>query len=259
MDVNADEIANLEELVGPYIRKDKKIVETRISRLTAPGENYGSTILKVDLILRDYSGKTEPLSIVAKKIPEQEFFQNLFNVQVTFKLEAAFYEIIVPTLQQFQREQGIKKVIDFFPKFYGSRNNLNGSDKVDGNAVILFENLKVSGKQTNFSANSGTQLIDINQVSEPLFENLKETAWKNCRFYTVQLFFLPLFTSPEKFANLICKLANHQPLEGSLPLLTRLRNCCFNCQKFFSSIRSTDLMCRFLMKVEMNIALLLLR
>lgn len=151
MEVQLEKIYQLDELLSQYIDKDKKIVETKIARLTAPGENFGSTILKVDLVLADNHGESEPLSIVAKLIPENEFFQKIFNIQVTFKMESAFYEVIVPTLQQFQKEQAVKDVIDFFPKYYGSRENLNGSDKVDGNAVLLLENLKISGKGIKLS------------------------------------------------------------------------------------------------------------
>lgn len=147
MNLDSVKIEKLEDLVGKYIEKTQKVIDSKISRLTAPGENFGSTILKIDLTLQNDGNKeTKELSVVAKLIPELEFFQELFNAQVTFKLEAAFYDIIIPTLQNFQREQGIEKVIDFFPKFYGARMNLNGSDKVDGDAVILLENLKVTGE-----------------------------------------------------------------------------------------------------------------
>lgn len=146
MQVNSERIERFEDLIKEHIDKDKKIVETNFSRLTAPGENFGSTILKVDLLLKDSHGEFEKVSVVAKLIPESEFFQEVFSIQVTFNLESAFYEIIIPTLQAFQREQGVKEVIDFFPKYYGSRKNLDGGEQVDGNAVLLLENLKTSGK-----------------------------------------------------------------------------------------------------------------
>lgn len=146
MQVNSEKIEKLEELVSEYINKDKKVVDSKITRLTPPNENFGSTILKVDLVLEDDNADSETLSIVAKMLPENEFLQMAFNVTVSFKLESAFYSTIVPTLQEFQREHGVQEVIDFFPKFYGSRNNLNGGDNVDGHAVLLLENLKVSGK-----------------------------------------------------------------------------------------------------------------
>lgn len=147
MAVNSFQIKKLDELIHKFIDEDRKISKSKIKRLTAPGENFGSIMLKVDLVLKDNRGETEELSIVAKMLPTSEFFQQVFNVQVSFKLEVAFYEVVVPTLQDFQREQGVKEVIDFFPKFYGARNNLNGTGKVDEDAVLLLENLKNSGKK----------------------------------------------------------------------------------------------------------------
>lgn len=146
MQVNAEKIEKLDELMKQYIDRGKKIIDVQITRLTAPQENFGSTILKVDLVLKDSYDKTNTLSVVAKLVPENEFFQKIFKVQISFKMESAFYSIIVPTLQKFQRQQEVTDVIDFFPKFYGSRNNLDGSDRVDQNAVLLLENLKVQGK-----------------------------------------------------------------------------------------------------------------
>ncbi|KAG5870713.1 hypothetical protein JTB14_020725 [Gonioctena quinquepunctata] len=50
------------------------------------------------------------------------------------------------SLQEFQRKQGIEEVIDCFPKFYGARTNLENSDgKIDENAILILENLKIKG------------------------------------------------------------------------------------------------------------------
>lgn len=161
MQVTADRIEKLDELVGQYIEKDKTISNVEIVRLTAPGENYGGTILKVDFVLKDKNGATAPLSIVAKLIPEKEFFQKIFRINVTFKLEAAFYSTIIPTLLDFQREQGVPNLIDIFPKFYGARFNLDNGDEVDGNAVLLLENLHSSGKCYTFFKLSKMLYISI--------------------------------------------------------------------------------------------------
>lgn len=151
MQVNAEKIERLDELINQYIEKGKKIADVQITRLTAPNENFGSTILKVDMLLKDNQDKSNTLSVVAKLIPENEFLQKIFKVPISFKMESAFYSIIIPTLQEFQREHRVTDVIDFFPKYYGSRNNLDGNDKVDANAVLLLENLKVVGKcKTSF-------------------------------------------------------------------------------------------------------------
>ncbi|VEN61960.1 unnamed protein product [Callosobruchus maculatus] len=142
-------IEKLEDLVAEHIDGQKKIVSSKVTRLTQPGENYGSEMLKVDLVLKsEESGTEEQLNVVAKLIPEDEFFQKVFNVQYSFVGEAEFYNTIVPTLQQFQKQQGMQEMYDFFAKFYGARKNLNGSDTVDENAVLLLENVIASGYQT---------------------------------------------------------------------------------------------------------------
>ncbi|CAG9831174.1 unnamed protein product [Diabrotica balteata] len=139
-------IEKLDELISGHIGRDKKIIDSKITRLTAPGENFGSEMLKVDLRLKSTEGKEEDLHVVAKLIPENEFSRAIFNVDVSFNVEKEFYNSIVPTLQDFQRKQGITKVIDCFPRLYGARNNLgNNGEKVDNNAALVLENLKIQG------------------------------------------------------------------------------------------------------------------
>lgn len=139
-------IEKLDELFNHNVDKSKKLIDTKICSLTQPGENFGSTILKVDLTFEDDNKETTEVKVVAKLLPKLEFFQKVFDVQVTFKLEKAFYDTIIPTLKEFEYKHGPINVLECFPKFYGARLNLNGSDKVDSDAVILLENLKEQGK-----------------------------------------------------------------------------------------------------------------
>ncbi|XP_018569816.1 uncharacterized protein LOC108909865 [Anoplophora glabripennis] len=135
-------IENLQEVLSEYIKKSQSISDKKITNLTAPGENYGSIMLKLDLTLKEENGTEKELHAVAKMIPGQEFAREAFNIQVTFKNEIAMYNVIAPTLRDFQRENGVNKVIDCFPEFYGARLNLgeqNGT--VDENAVLILENL----------------------------------------------------------------------------------------------------------------------
>lgn len=143
----SDTIAKLPRVLSGYLGNKKKIVGTEITRLTAPGENYGSIMLRVDItILNEETGKEEAVYAVGKLIPTHAVIQEIFNIQVTYKNEVAFYKTIVPTLQNFQRRNGVTDVLDCFANYYGSRINLNGSDVVDEDAVLLLENLKVSGR-----------------------------------------------------------------------------------------------------------------
>uniref|UniRef100_V5G064 CHK kinase-like domain-containing protein n=1 Tax=Anoplophora glabripennis TaxID=217634 RepID=V5G064_ANOGL len=100
-------------------------------------------MLKLDVTLKDESdGTEEELHAVAKMIPEQEFVRKIFNIQVTFKNEVAMYNVIAPTLRDFQRENGVNEVIDCFPELYGARLNLGEQNgNVDENAVLILENL----------------------------------------------------------------------------------------------------------------------
>lgn len=71
----------------------------------------------------------------------------MFNIQESFKKEVQFYELILPTLERFQKEENVADVLVHFPKFYGARYNFDGSsDVVDDDGIILIEDLSVRGK-----------------------------------------------------------------------------------------------------------------
>lgn len=137
-------IVKLENLLN--LPKDKKILKYEVKRLTAPGENYCSIILSVDLMVQS-GNETDKIHLVAKLVPPVDFVQEIANTQVTFRNEIEFYKTIVPLIQNFQRENGVADVIDFAPKYYGSRFNLTGSDKIDLNGALVLENLKVQNYQ----------------------------------------------------------------------------------------------------------------
>lgn len=128
------------------VDKDLVIVNQKVNRLTAPGENYGSLMLALEVIFKNKPDEKEKvLQTVAKMIPPSEFLQTVFNIQVTFKNEIEFYREIIPTLQCFRRKFGLSEM-EAFPKCFGARINLNGGKTVDKNAVLLLENLKLTGK-----------------------------------------------------------------------------------------------------------------
>jgi hypothetical protein len=144
--MNLEHINNIEDLIP--LGETKKILDRKIKRLTAVGENYGSLMLSVDLTIKSPTGNEE-IHAVAKTVPPNEFIQKIFNTPVTFRNEIAFYKNIVPLLQDFQREHGVKEVIDFVPKYYGSRLNKNCDEgEVDKDAVLLLENLNVANYTT---------------------------------------------------------------------------------------------------------------
>lgn len=146
-------INRLSELLQPRIGPGKTILSREEFRLTAPGENYGSSLFALQVKVQD-GNKTESLDLVAKVPPENQFVVNLFNSPVTFRCELAFYKIIVPLLKEFVAENGFgDDFLDCFADFYGGRLSLNGNEReiiqpndlADSSAVILLENLKTYG------------------------------------------------------------------------------------------------------------------
>lgn len=141
-----DTIRNVQDLLRNYLGVNKHLVKVETERLTAPGENFGSVMLKLDITLRN-DDKEETLYAVAKKIPETEFFRKVFKIGVTFKNEVAFYTRVLPTLRNFQRENGDENLLDCFADFYGARCSLKENvDVVDEDAVLVLENLFRSGE-----------------------------------------------------------------------------------------------------------------
>lgn len=148
-----DDIRNLDDLLAAKLGPNKKVINADISK--PPPKGVGSVMLKVKVTVQDTDGNEEVLHLVAKKIPANESTREAFNIQKTFKKEVAFYEVILPILRDFQKEEGITDVLDNFAEFYGARYNLLGnSEVVDEDAVMLLEDLSVKGR-SNFNINRG--------------------------------------------------------------------------------------------------------
>ncbi|XP_063220406.1 uncharacterized protein LOC134529837 [Bacillus rossius redtenbacheri] len=134
--------SDLEELLH------SKVDSFKTSALTAPGENYGSTMLLVDVMLPPDCRK---LSIAAKLVPASPHMRKMFNIQDTVRKEISMYLLARPELCAVQRESGIPEdlVLDVIPKCYGARTTRNGDIDlpVDESSAILLENLKASGYQ----------------------------------------------------------------------------------------------------------------
>jgi len=124
------------------------VVRYTTESLLQPGENYGSTILKVHAVIkRNDEAEEEDLHLIAKMPPPTEFQREIFDSPYTFKKEIFMYEKIVPSYQELEREMGLKndEVFDILPKYYQSRLSLTPDVDFDDDAVILMENLRVRG------------------------------------------------------------------------------------------------------------------
>ena len=141
------EIRNLAELIRPVLGPDRQLVSYKSSNLLSTGDNYGSVMLAIELTLKNSkTGVEEKLQCVGKMCPPSDFLWKLFNVKATVKKEIAMFNLVLPRLQRFQRDEGLGWVIETFAKCYGSRISLDpDSNVVDKDAIILLENLKVQG------------------------------------------------------------------------------------------------------------------
>lgn len=138
-----DDIKNLDELLAPKLGENTRIKHVNVSK--PPQKGAGSVLLKVELTVQGQNGKEELIHLVAKKIPASEFSREMFNIQHTFKKEVAFYQVIIPILNDFQKEEGVD-LFDNVAELYGARYNLDGkNDIVDEDAVMLLEDLTAKG------------------------------------------------------------------------------------------------------------------
>uniref|UniRef100_V9IMI2 CHK kinase-like domain-containing protein n=1 Tax=Apis cerana TaxID=7461 RepID=V9IMI2_APICE len=137
-------IQKLDTLLAQTLGNNIQIKHVEWKLLNAPGENYGSDMLAINVIVtRSPKNTEETLNLVAKLPPTSAFLLDLFNSPVSFKKEIQFYNSMAKEFMKLQIESGMNDS-QLVPKFYGGRLGLN-PDKFDGQAVILLENLKCNG------------------------------------------------------------------------------------------------------------------
>lgn len=117
------DIKNFEDLVQPVLKSGQKVIGFSTKSLISAGENYGSVMLAVTVNLKNEEEEST-LHGVAKLPPPNEWIKKMFNIPVTFKREIAMYNVIVPTLRQFQEERGLLNIFDGFPSSYAARISL---------------------------------------------------------------------------------------------------------------------------------------
>lgn len=140
---------DLEALLRPTLGQDLAVESFTSEALTQPGENYGSTMLAIEVSIRERKDDTSHnLSLVAKLVPPTEFLWKLFDSPNTFCKEITCYTSVKMEINKLQNEKCIPKdkFLDVFPKCYGARTTLSEEigDKADKNAAILLENLKAA-------------------------------------------------------------------------------------------------------------------
>jgi hypothetical protein len=139
---------DLQSILSKTLDEQVIVVNLTTSNLLPKGENYGSTILKVEAVIKkNKESPEEKLSLVAKMVPITEYQKNHFNITSSFSKEIYMFEKLIPAYKEIERISGVKEedLFDILPKYYGGRLNRNKAllDKADEDAVLLMENLKV--------------------------------------------------------------------------------------------------------------------
>ncbi|XP_072375980.1 uncharacterized protein [Diabrotica undecimpunctata] len=148
--MEGERIKDLNNLLKPVFGENVEIVDKTIANLTLPGENYFSDMLKLQVTTRNRdTNSTNTENFVAKccivEVDENMPKEAAAMLSHVFKPEIAFYKEIIPTMQKFLKEHGLKEV-EIFPKLIASRYNLDGKEQPDENAVLILENLQAAGK-----------------------------------------------------------------------------------------------------------------
>ncbi|PSN39083.1 hypothetical protein C0J52_07355 [Blattella germanica] len=143
-------VENLQKLLREELGNDLEVKHFTTEALTQSGENYGSTILAVEVSCSENSSESlQNLSLVAKLMPPSQFLCDAFDINITFSNEVRTYVLIKPEHQKLQEEKQIppEKRLDIFPRFYGARTNFHENlfEEADECAILLMENLKTSG------------------------------------------------------------------------------------------------------------------
>lgn len=119
------DIKGIADLLQTTLQDGQQVANFTTKSLIATGENYGSLMLAVTATLKTTEKEEEStLHVVAKLPPPNEWLKKMFNIPVTFKREIAMYNVVIPTLQTFQLQQGLLEVFDGFPASYAARISL---------------------------------------------------------------------------------------------------------------------------------------
>ncbi|XP_001600905.2 uncharacterized protein LOC100116396 [Nasonia vitripennis] len=152
------ELRELESLLSKKLGDELRVVNHSVEPLLPPGENYGSSILKVHAVVKNTKdADEETLDLVAKMLPPTDLQRMIFESSTTFRKEAFLYEELMPSYQRLGQELGVVDAFDIVPEFYGARYSLKGKKDFDDDAVILMQNLKVLGYYTG-NRREGTDL-----------------------------------------------------------------------------------------------------
>lgn len=153
--MSQDKIPALQDLEA-YLKKSVNsqltVISYTTSSLLTAGENYGSVMLKVDVVIKKLKNSPEEtLHLVAKLLPPvtQEALQMSIKTAATFHREFFLFKTLAPAFKRLEDDLGLKDdhYIDLFPQFYGGRvfEDEKNPRKAVENTVLLLKNITADG------------------------------------------------------------------------------------------------------------------
>ncbi|CAB0040974.1 unnamed protein product [Trichogramma brassicae] len=157
-----------EQLLREVMGDELTVLDLRQTSLVPTGENYGSSILKVDVVVKKKPDAAEErLDLVAKMAPAAAVLQEWMNVKASMPKEIYIFKELIPQYRELQREVGIaeKDLIDVLPRYYGGRFSLDPeAHEVDFDAALLMENLKCIGYESMDRKTDNEEPVDVKFV-----------------------------------------------------------------------------------------------
>ncbi|XP_066152704.1 uncharacterized protein [Euwallacea fornicatus] len=138
-------IQDLPNLITPHMPCDQsKIVKVNYSRARYLDE-YGSVYLRLKIeLVNTTTGENWMLSTIAKTLPKYSVTHDIFKIRAIFKNQVGLYTTARNTIDVYLKGKGVKQGEDVMLRSFGGRINLNGSDDIDQNAVLVTTDPKCS-------------------------------------------------------------------------------------------------------------------
>lgn len=145
------ELPHLEALLRESMDKEVTLESYKTESLLPPGENYMSTIYRVDAVIKRKSDSPkEQLQLVAKMLPTAEFQRSRMHAATIFGKEIFMIEKLSRAYQDIERRFNVGDVNNLFPRFYGAKMSATEENpkQCESDTILLLENIKVLGYDT---------------------------------------------------------------------------------------------------------------
>ncbi|XP_066258089.1 uncharacterized protein [Euwallacea similis] len=138
-------IQDLPNLITPHMPCDQsKIVKVNYSRAKYL-DQYGSVYLRLKIeLVNTTTGENWVLSTIAKTLPKYSITHDIIKIRAIFKNQVGLYTTARNTIDVYLKGKGVKQGEDVMLRSFGGRINLNGSDDIDHNAVLITADPKCS-------------------------------------------------------------------------------------------------------------------